>query len=132
MSKPIPQQALVVVADGGKALLLRNTGAGLTVALTEERRVTLKDFVDDGPSGDRPPEQSPGETREATFAKQVVKLLTAMHDKNEFKDLVLIADPGTLGEMRAAMHKTLEHSVAFSLAKDYTNMSIGEITAILS
>jgi hypothetical protein len=53
MSKAIPQDASVVVADGGKAILLRNTGTGGDLALTEERRLTLKDFGNDGPSETR-------------------------------------------------------------------------------
>ena len=133
MSKnDIPGNALIAVADGGKAILLRNVGAGGTLSLREERRLTLKDFVDDGPSGDRPSDQSPKETGEATFAKQLCKTLTHMHDTNAFSDLVLIADPQTLGQLRAAMHKPLEKSIVFSLAKDYTNESLKEITAALS
>ena len=130
-TKTIPQNALVAVADGGKAILLRNTGKAGEVALQEERRLTLKDFVDDGPSGSRPEDQSPKETGEATFAKQLAKTLNKMHDQNAFDSLVLIADPQTLGQLRDAMHKTLEKAVLFSLSKDLTNHSVGEITAAL-
>jgi protein required for attachment to host cells len=132
MDKLIPENALVVVADGAKALLLRNTGKGGAVSLREERHLTLKDFVDDGPSGSRPEDQSPHETGEATFAKQLTKTLNKMHDQNAFESVVLIADPQTLGQIRDAMHKTLEKAVAFSLSKDYTNHSVKEISAALS
>jgi protein required for attachment to host cells len=47
MSKQIPEDALIVVADGGKALLLRNVGARGELVLNEERKLTLKDFADD-------------------------------------------------------------------------------------
>ncbi len=132
MSKTIPQDALVVVADGGKAILLRNTGTGGELALTEERRLTLKDFVDDGPAGAGVSEQSPHEIGEATFVKQLAKTLDKMFDQNAFKSIVLIADPQTLGKLRADLHKNVENSVAFTLSKDYTNHSLKQISEALS
>ncbi len=131
-TKTIPENALVAVADGGKAILLRNTGKSGELSLHEERHLTLKDFANDGPSGSSPVEQSPHATDEATFAKQLAKTLNKMHDQNAFESLVLIADPKTLGELRDAMHKTLEKAVVFSLSKDLTNHSVKEITAALS
>jgi protein required for attachment to host cells len=132
MTQKIPQNALVVVADGGKAILLRNTGHGTELVLHEERRLTLKDFVDDGPSGAGLQEQSPHEAGEATFAKKLANTLGKMFDQNAFASVVLIADPGTLGELRGALHKNVEKAVAFSLSKDYTNHSVPEITKALS
>jgi protein required for attachment to host cells len=132
MSKTIPQDALVVVADGGKAILLRNTGTGGALALSEERRLTLKDFVNDGPSGAGLEDQSPHETGEATFAKQLAKTLDKMFDQNAFKSVVLIADPHTLGQLRDALHKNVDKAVAFTLSKDYTNHSVKQITESLA
>jgi protein required for attachment to host cells len=132
MSKAIPQDALVVVADGGKAILLRNTGTGGELALSEERRLTLKDFANDGPSGAGLEEQSPHETGEATFAKQLAKTLDKMFDQNAFKSVVLIADPQTLGQLRDALHKNVERAVEFTLSKDYTNHSVKQIADALT
>jgi protein required for attachment to host cells len=123
MSKQIPEDALIVVADGGKALLLRNVGARGELVLNEERKLTLKDFAD---------EQSPRETGEATFAKQLAKTLDKMFDQNLFKAVVLIADPQTLGQLREAVHKNVEKAIAFTLSKDYTNHSIKQITEALA
>ena len=53
MSSIVPNTALVVVADGRKAILLRNVGSGSVVSLREERRLTPKDLSSDGPSGPR-------------------------------------------------------------------------------
>jgi protein required for attachment to host cells len=132
MSKPIPEDALIVVADGGKAILLRNVGKREELVLSEERRLTLKDFVDDGPSGAGVEEQSPHETSEATFAKQLAKTLNKMFDQNLFKAVVLIADPQTLGQLREAVHKNVENATAFTLAKDYTNHSLKEMQEVLA
>jgi protein required for attachment to host cells len=131
MSKPIPEDALIVVADGGKAILLRNVGTKGEPSLNEERRLTLKDFVNDGPSGAGLEDQSPHDTGEATFAKQLAKMLDKMFDQNLFKSLVLIADPHSLGQLRDALHKNVERAIAFSLSKDYTNHSVKEIEKAL-
>jgi protein required for attachment to host cells len=55
-----------------------------------------------------------------------------MFDQNLFRAVVLIADPQTLGQLRDAIHKNVEKAVAFTLAKDYTNHSLKEITEALA
>ncbi|MET0528042.1 MAG: host attachment family protein [Microvirga sp.] len=127
----IPHNALVVVADGGGATLFRNTGSGGDVTLKEERKLTPKDLSEEGPSGSRPEDQTPRQTDEATFAKQLVQMLQKMNNANKYSDLVLIADPQTLGQMRSAMHKAVEASVVLSMAKDLTNHSLADITKAL-
>jgi len=132
MSKHIPQDALVVVADGGGATLFRNTAASGDVSLKEEQKLSLKDFSNDGPSGARPGDQSPRQTDEATFAKQLAHSLFTMHEQKRYTAMVLIADPQTLGQLRSAMHKTVEASIVQTMAKDYTNNSLAEIQKALS
>ena len=132
MAKQIPDDALVVVADGEKAILLRNKAHGAGVSLHEERRITPHDLAHEGPSGSRPGDQTPKQTDEATFAKQLAETLYKMHHANQYESMVLIADPQTLGQIREAMHKSVEGSIAFTLAKDYTNMSAREIAKLLS
>ena len=128
----IPEQSLIVVADGGKARLFRSTGHGHELRLTEGEHFTHKNIVNDGPSGARPAEQSPHQTDEATFVKQLVKRLDGMFTHNEFAHLVVIAGPQTLGQMRDAMSKGMAESVAFSLSKDLTNHSAKDIEHALA
>ena len=131
MTKAIPKDALIVVADGRKAILLRNHGAGGEVSLTEERRLSPKDLQDDGPSGSRPEDQTPRQTNEATFAKQLANMLQRMKLSGSYDSLVLIADPQTLGQLRDTMHKEVEASLALTMAKDLTNHSVAEIAKAL-
>ena len=131
LSKDIPNNALVLVADGAKALLLRNTGQGGEVSLREEAKLS-PDSGAQGPSGARPNDQSIKETAEATFVKQIAQELYARKQRNDFEALVTIADPQTLGQLREAMHKTVEAAVVTSLSKDLTNHSLNEITAALT
>jgi len=127
MSHTIPTNTLVLVADGHKALLLRNHGANGDIVLREEQRLEPKDLANEGPSGSRPEEQTPRQTDEATFAKQLARSLFMMHESGSFEALVLIADPQTLGQLRNAMHKTVSASVVLTMAKEYTNHSLMEI-----
>ncbi|RYB07302.1 host attachment family protein [Lichenibacterium ramalinae] len=136
MSKhTVPPDALIVVADGAKAILLRNTGTGSELALKEEKRITPKSLSAEsgqGPSGSRPGDQTIHQTEEATFAKQLADALYAMRHKGDFKQVVLIADPQTLGQMRECLHKEVEASMVFTLSKDYTNQSVADIQKALS
>ena len=128
----IPHNTLIVVADGGGAMLLRNVGRGGQVELREERRLTPDNLLDDGPSGSRPEEQTQSQTDEATFAKQLTQTLNKMKLVGEFDGLVLIADPQTLGQMRPIMHKTVEAALISSLAKDLTHHSFEDIAKAIS
>lgn len=132
MSQAIPAESLIVVADGGKATLYRNTGSGAEVTLTEVRKLSPKDVMLGTPSGNRPGDQSVHQAEEAVFAKQLAQTLHTMLDHNEYKDLVIIADAQTLGQLRDAMHKTVERAVVKSMSKDYTNSSLKEIEKALN
>ena len=128
----IPENALVVVADGGKAILFRNSGVGGAVKLKEERRVTPDSAVEQGPSGSRPADQSVKQTAEASFVNTLAHLLHRMHDHKEFSAVVLIAAPTALGELRSALHGSVTSAVVGSLAKDYTNHTTHDIEKALS
>ncbi|MBC9207613.1 host attachment protein [Roseomonas aerophila] len=131
MSHDIPNNALILVADGGKAMLLRNTApSGGEVSLTEEGRITPESAAQ-GPSGSRPEDQTPGQTSEATFSKQVAQALNALKQQNGFDALVLVADPQSLGQIREALHKTVDAAVIKSLSKDLTNHSLDDIAKAL-
>jgi protein required for attachment to host cells len=131
MPNAIPHNALIVVADGGKAILFRNDDSSGGLSLREERRLTPKNLQDEGPSGSRPGEQSPSQTDEATFAKQLGKAVNKMKLDGDFNKLVLIADSQTLGQFREVMHKTVEAGLVLTLAKDLTNHSARQITDVI-
>lgn len=127
----IPQQTLVVVADGHQAILLRSHGIKDGLNLTEERRLTPQNLDDDGPSGSRPEEQTGRQTDEATFAKQLAHALYSMKQAHKFEHMVLAADPQTLGQLRDTMHKSVSDSIILSLNKELTNHSTSDVAAIV-
>lgn len=131
MTQIIPENSLIVVADGRKAIFFRSHGQRDDLSLREERRLGPKDLIDEGPSGSRPEDQTPRQTDEATFAKQLAHTLYKMKQSGAYSDLALALDPQTLGQLRDVMHKIVSESVVMTLDKDFTNHSIKDIESAL-
>ena len=129
----IPTGTWVVVADGTHARLFHNLGKQGALQLKQDDLIQ-SDMVDEqgqGPSGRRPPEASPVQTDEATFAKQLVHRLNAAALKQEFEHLFLIADPKTMGEIRPQLHAETRKRIAGELTKTLTNSTREDIEKIL-
>ncbi|MBE7211928.1 MAG: host attachment protein, partial [Gluconacetobacter diazotrophicus] len=129
MTVEVPNGALVLVADGRQAVLLRNTGAAAAIALAAERRLSPEEFAGQGPSGSRPDGQTVQQTAEATFAREVAREVERLHGQGGFEALVIVADPRTLGELREALHANVSRTVTGTLAKDLAGRPIPEIVA---
>ena len=128
----IPADAMVVVADGESARVFRNVGADGALSLQQQELVTAQNVDDDGPSGSAPTEQSPQQTDEATFAKQLAHRLNHGALTNAYAHLVLVADPQTLGQMRPQLHKETLQRMHGELAKTFTNSTVHDIERALS
>ncbi|CAN5353110.1 host attachment family protein [soil metagenome] len=128
----IPAGAWIVVADGTGARLFHNMGKGGTVSLKQQELLTPEALIDDGPSGKLPPESSAQETDEATFAKQLANRLNAAALKREFADLVLMADPQTMGQLRPQLHHETTRRVIREISKTFTNSPLEDIEAALN
>ncbi|MBB6244945.1 host attachment family protein [Rhodanobacter sp. MP1X3] len=129
----IPTGTWVIVADGTHARLFHNVGKGDALRLMQEdiMKFEVTDEQGQGPSGHRPPEESPEQNDEATFAKQLVHRLNAAALKQEFEHLFLIADPKTLGEVRPQLHAETTKRITGELAKTLTNSTLEDIEKIL-
>jgi protein required for attachment to host cells len=132
MSHIIPENALVVVADGTGARFFRHASSHPGKhELTANGTFTPSHLLDDGPAGHRPPEQSHQETAEATFAKQLAHELYRLAHSGDFAALVLIVDPQTLGQMRPLLHKEVQSRIVLEIAKTLTKSSIADIERAL-
>lgn len=127
----IPNNALVVVADGEGARVFRNSGNG-SVSLQQRDLLELMDANDDGPSGVQPAESGGADIDKATFAKQLANRLNRGALRNDYDALVLIADAGTLGEMRPLLHKETQQRLVAEMAKTLTNAPLVDIEKALS
>lgn len=127
----IPNDALVVVADGEGARVFRNAGDERSPSLQQFDVLELMNMDDDGPSGSMPGESTGAQIDEATFAKQLAHGLNEAALKQHYRHLVLVADPTTLGRMRPLLHKeTLQRLVA-EVGKTLTNSRLEDIERAL-
>ena len=128
----IPNDAMIVVADGEGARVFRNTGDEQSIALKQVELHELMNMNDDGPAGSMPGGSNPKQLDEATFAKQLAHGLNEGALKQRYEYLVLIADPVTLGRVRPLLHKEATQRMVMELGKTFTNAAIEDIERALS
>ncbi|MEZ5783672.1 MAG: host attachment family protein [Rhizobiaceae bacterium] len=135
----------VIVADGEKALFLKNEGdatyPNLNVVreLHEENPPSREQGTDqpgrmsDGPSSHRSAVEEVDWHRIAKerFADEISERLYKMAHRGDFEEIVLIAPPLVLGEMRKKLHKEVESKVIGEVAKTLTGHPVYEIEKIL-
>lgn len=123
----IAEGAWVVVADGHGARVLVNRGRQDEPSLSEKEKLGPKDLTGEGPAGSRPQGDSPRDTDEATFAKQLATWLYEQAHKGAYQQLILAADPTTLGQVRPLLHKEVQSRLQGEVAKTLTNATPAEI-----
>jgi protein required for attachment to host cells len=64
---------------------------------------------------------------EHEFARQLIGELETARESGSFKQLVLVAPPKFLGQLRSELATPLEACVVKSLDKDYTQMAEGDL-----
>ena len=142
----IPHDAWVLVADGEKALILRNEGDGaypnlqVTRLIEQDNPATRDQGTDrpgrfsDGPSMHRSAVQETDWHRlaEERFARDLADRLYKAAHAGRFDRLILVAPPRTLGELRDALHKEVRARVIAEIDKDLTNHPVHEIEKIVA
>jgi protein required for attachment to host cells len=143
----VPHGAGVVIADGRKALILRNDGTPVAPRLTTlqaldnaETRET-RDIGTDRPGRTQESattrrsamEQTDFHTQaEARFAGQVAEAVHALHAAGKLPSLVLVAAPRTLAVLRDELPKPVQNAILDEIAKDLTNHPLSEIEKLLA
>jgi len=129
----IPQNTVIAVADGEKLNLFQNEGDAANVKL----KAMPDEVVDDTKiaSGGRHTSSSanPDDSQqdEDGFGAGVVAILNKHVLSGKIKDLVIIAAPRTLGELRKGYHKSLSAVLIGELGKDLTGHSIQDVEKAL-
>ena len=142
----VPTNALVLVGDGKRALFLRNRGTPRHIELITEREMTQ----------DNPPNREHGTERpgrylgadgvsrsafeqtdwhqqaEKRFAVEIADTLYQMEHAHEFHELVVVAPPKMLGDLRSKLHEEVANCVVAEVPKDLTGHPIPEIGRLLS
>ncbi|MEG3179896.1 host attachment family protein [Sphingomonas sp. LT1P40] len=147
----VPHNAVVVVADGRKMLLLRNEGDAeypnlqLEKKREQENPSTSEQATD--VSGRAQSTRMAGgafasgggtmdnadfhQIEEDKFAVETAELLKKRALNNDFETLIIIAPPRTLGELRKNYHKEVEQRLAGEIDKDLTGHTIPDIEKAL-
>lgn len=128
----IPDGAYILVADGTGARLFSASATEDNLDLTAVDILEPDYEKHEGPSGSRPPEQTYEQTQEATFAKHAAEALNSMAYAGKFSDLVVIADPQTLGQMREVFNQAVTDRITCELPKTLVNLSRQELEQHLS
>lgn len=123
----IPNACLVVLSTGVEAKFFRNAGKEGDLKLVPEGSINPSNLDDEGPSGSFVPDATDQEIDEATFAKQLARHLYKTAHTGKYDDLILIADPVTLGQIRPLLHKEVSDKVLMEINKTLTNSTTEKI-----
>lgn len=135
----------VIIADGSKALFLRNAGdevfPNLEVFKKEEQenpanRDQLTDRpgrFNDGPQVHRSAvsETDWHQFEEDKFATELAETLYKRAHKGDFSEIVLVAAPAVLGKVRKELHKEVADKVVAEIDKDLTNHPVDKIEKLI-
>ena len=125
----LPKGATVAVADGERLNLFRNTGDEADPRLTALPGADVAS--DNKGSGARHQGSSAnpghGQVEEDGFAAGIADLLNRQVLDGKIADLVVIAAPRTLGELRKRYHKKLSAALVGEIAKDLTGHAVRDV-----
>lgn len=137
----------IVVADGARAHVVRQTGAGAALeSVPGEEFVNPSHGRTSDLGGDKPgrvADSSHLGTRHAIeqvdwhrfekkkFARSVAEHIERAAEAKSFDKLVLVAPPETLGELRAHLGKHGTAKVTSEIAKDLTHVPVDQIASHL-
>ncbi len=136
----------VLVADGEKALILRNTTDGKHPNLEVVRKEEQDNPPDREQATDKPgraADNGPGQRTSLDetdfhqlakdrFAQDLAELLYKRAHKGQFEKLVIVASPQVLGALRSELHQEVSDKVIAEIPKTLTNHPVQEIEAALA
>lgn len=142
----VPNNTLVLVTDGRKMLFLRNEGDENQIDLRVERHDQRDDAPDRALSTDEPgrvfqsgttgrsayEETDFHQLEEDRWAHQAAERVNSRALSNDYDDLVIIAAPRTLGELRRKLHKETEKRLILEIDKEMTNQPVARIEKLVS
>ncbi|AHD09248.1 MULTISPECIES: host attachment family protein [Phaeobacter] len=135
----------VLVTDSEKALLLQNTTDAQNPHLEVRRKEEQDNPSDIDQSANRPGRMHDGgpgqrsalddtdwhELAKERFADDIADLLYERAHKGKLGNIVLVASPQVLGNLRGKLHKEVQDLVTAEIPKTLTNHPIDEIEKIV-
>ncbi len=141
----IANEAWILVADGRKAIIIKNIGDAVYPNLKVETVIEDENPPTRAQGSDRPGRvhdstterrSSVGNTdwhdaEEARFLGTVADRLETLRRKAPFDQLVVVAPPRALAQLRAAMPEAVRRVIVAEIDKDLTKHPVGEIEKAL-
>ncbi len=141
----IPNEALILVGDGEKALFLRNKGS------REDVRLKVENILwHDNPASHEQGTDEPGrafasvgtarsamdetdwhQLGEERFVTEVARRLKTLAQAKRFDALVVVAPPKVLGQLRKEFHKEVTDRITGELPKELTTHYLPAIEKVL-
>ncbi len=139
------RQTWIVIADGARARILKRVGRGKPLALVEEmssadsRRPTREQGTGKpgrgfSPASGRHEFSDPVDWHEAAkaeFLKQLAGRVLEWSRQDAFDEIILVAPPKALGELRSQLGGRLGKRLKGELNKDLTRLPVHELGAHL-
>ncbi|NLR70061.1 host cell attachment protein [Novosphingobium sp. ERN07] len=123
----IPHGAIIAVIDGNTWQLLRNAGTEAAPELTEMETPALVEHNHSAGGS----HASPHNQDEAAHCAAVADWINRQVLGYRIADLIVIAPPRALGELRHQLGKAVQHVLRHELAKDMIGRKPTEIIAAL-
>ena len=125
----IPKDAVIAVADGEKLNLFRNAGDESAPKLTAlpDAHVETGNKGSGGRHHNSSANPSDSQQDEDGFAAGTAKILNKRVLEGKIENLIIVAAPRTLGELRKHYHKALTAILVGEIPKDLTGHSMTEI-----
>ena len=125
----VPNDTVIAVADGGRLRLFRNRAAEPRIDLEELAGAQLETNNEGSGARHRNSPANPDRTRleEDDHASAIADHLNRNVLGGAIENLVVIADPRTLGEMRRSFHPATAAVLIGEIARDLTGHSIDKI-----
>ena len=135
----------LMVADGEKALFLKNEGdttypnfevvreIGQSIPPTREQGSDRPGRFNDGPSAHRSAVADTDwhKVGKMRFADEIAERLYTMAHRGDFKEILLIAPPLVLGELRKKLHQEVTDRIVGEIPKTLTNHAVFDIEKLL-
>lgn len=136
------KQTWILLADGAHARIYLNDGVGKGIkpvpgAVFDETILPTREINADKPGMSfgsvgqgrrrKQPKTDPNRQAKFNFAKQLAAFLEQEHNNNRFDRLILVASPGTLGDLRAVLPPSIRHIVYGELDKDLMHIKEQEL-----
>ena len=136
----------IVVADGEKAMFLRNRGDTRAPRMEVVREMARENPPTREQGTERPGRHSDGPSphnsayeetdwhrlNKERFADEIADLLLEWARAGKFEEVVVVAPPQTLGEMRKRFHRDVAARIVAEIPRTLTNHSVVDIGRLLS